>query len=146
MSHTGKGKFLPVLLAVLCIALAVILAAGAVLIYLDGAPRRAENPLENIYTAEKAGRVMAAALPVFLALLCVLAACLILGVKPPKAKGETGGGKASPASGELKHETWIRIAVFAAAVLLIIAGIANGSVQDVLAKAISICTECVGLG
>ena len=66
MSHTGKGKFLPVLLAVLCVALAVILAAGAVLVYLDGAPRRAENPLENIYTAEKAGRVMTAALPVFL--------------------------------------------------------------------------------
>ena len=123
------------LLAVLCVALAVILAAGAVLVYLDGAPRRAENPLESIYTAEKAGRVMTAALPVFLALLCVLAACLILDVKPPQGKGGTGGG-----------ETWIRIAVFAAAALLIIAGIANGSVQDVLAKAISICTECVGLG
>ena len=89
---------------------------------------------------------MTAALPVFLALLCVLAACLILGVKPPQGKGGTGGGKASPASGKLKHETWIRIAVFAAAALLIIAGIANGSVRDVLAKAISICTECVGLG
>ena len=146
MSHTGKGKFLPVLLAVLCVALAVILAAGAVLVYLDGAPRRAENPLENIYTAEKAGQVMTAALPVFLALLCVLAACLILDVKSPKGKGGTGGGKASPASGKLKHETWIRIAVFAAAALLIIAGVANGSVRDVLAKAINICTECVGLG
>ena len=63
-----------------------------------------------------------------------------------EGKGETGGGKAFPASGKLKHETWIRIAVFAAAALLIIAGVANGSVQDVLAKAISICTECVGLG
>lgn len=146
MSHTGKGKILPVLLAVLCIALAVILAAGAVLIYLDGAPRRAENPLESIYTAEKAGQVMTAALPVFLALLCVLAACLILDVKPPQGKGGTGGGKAFLASGELKHETWIRTAVFVAAVLLIIAGVANGSVRDVLAKAINICTECVGLG
>ena len=146
MSHTGKGKFLPVLLAALCVALAVILAAGAVLVYLDGAPRRAENPLESIYTAEKAGRVMTAALPVFLALLCVLAACLILDVKPPQGKGGTGGGKASPASGKLKHETWIRTAVFVAAALLIIAGVANGSVRDVLAKAISICTECVDLG
>ena len=146
MSQTGKGKILPVLLAVCCIALAVILAAGAVLVYLDGSARRAANPLENIYTAEKAGEVLAAALPVFLALVCLTAACLILGVKPPKGKGETGGGKTSPASGKLKHETWIRIAVFAAAALLITAGIANGSVQDVLAKAISICTECVGLG
>ena len=146
MNLTDKGKILPILLAVCCIALAVILAAGAVVLYVDGAARRAENPLESIYTAEKAGRVMTAALPVFLALLCVLAACLILDVKPPQGKGGTGGGKASPASGKLKHETWIRIAVFAAAALLIIAGVANGSVRDVLAKAISICTECVGLG
>ena len=146
MSQTGKGKILPVLLAVCCIALAVILAAGAVLIYLDGSARRAANPLENIYTAEKAGEVLAAALPVFLALVCLAAACLILGVKPPEGKGKTGAGKPSPVPAGLKHETWIRTAVFAAAVLLIIAGIANGSVQDVLAKAISICTECVGLG
>ena len=146
MSQTGKGKILPVLLAVLCVALAVILAAGAVLVYLDGAPRRAENPLESIYTAEKAGRVMTAALPAFLALVCLTAACLILGVKPPEGKGKTGAGKPAPVPAGLKHEKWIRTAVFAAAVLLIIAGIANGSVRDVLAKAISICTECVGLG
>ncbi|MBQ6373294.1 MAG: thioredoxin [Clostridia bacterium] len=36
--------------------------------------------------------------------------------------------------------------VIATAVVLIIAGIFNGSARDVLYKAITICTECVGLG
>lgn len=40
----------------------------------------------------------------------------------------------------------VRIAVFAAAVILIIHGINNGSMQDVLVKATNICTECIGLG
>ena len=72
MNLTDKGKILPILLAVCCIALAVILAAGAIVLYVDGAARRVENPLESIYTAEKAGQVMKAALPVFLVLLCAL--------------------------------------------------------------------------
>ncbi|MCR4908939.1 MAG: hypothetical protein K5985_08905 [Lachnospiraceae bacterium] len=40
----------------------------------------------------------------------------------------------------------IRIVLFAAAVLCIIIGIANGSMEDVLIKAIKICAECIGLG
>ena len=40
----------------------------------------------------------------------------------------------------------IRIALLAAAVLLIVLGILNGGMYDVLVKAINICTECIGLG
>jgi hypothetical protein len=40
----------------------------------------------------------------------------------------------------------VRIALAVAAVGLMIAGIANGGMADVLAKAINICTECIGLG
>ena len=36
--------------------------------------------------------------------------------------------------------------VIAAAVFFIVAGILNGSMNDVLIKAINICTECIGLG
>ena len=145
MSHTGKGKFLPVLLAVLCIALAVILAAGAVLVYLDGAPRRAENPLESIYTAEKAGQVMKAALPVFLVLLCALAVSIVSGVKPKTGKASKNAVWMKPQA-EPQHVNTLRAVVVIAAVLLIIAGILNGGALDVLVKAINICTECVGLG
>ena len=40
----------------------------------------------------------------------------------------------------------IRIALFVIAIAFIIAGIFNGGMADVLAKAINICTECIGLG
>ena len=40
----------------------------------------------------------------------------------------------------------VQAVVVVAAVLLIIAGICNGSALDVLIKGINICTECVGLG
>ena len=39
-----------------------------------------------------------------------------------------------------------RVALAAVALLLIIAGVLNGGMYDVLVKAINICTECIGLG
>ncbi len=39
-----------------------------------------------------------------------------------------------------------RIALLVCAVMLVIAGIINGGMYDVLVKAINICTECIGLG
>ena len=145
MNHTGKGKILPVLLAVCCITLAVILAAGAVVIYADGAARRAENPLESIYTADKAGKVLTAALPVFLVILCAVVICLVTGVKPASGRPAKTAVRMKPQA-EPKYRKGIQAAVFVAAVLLIIAGIVNGGALDVLVKAINICTECIGLG
>lgn len=40
----------------------------------------------------------------------------------------------------------VRFAVFTVAVVFIVVGIFNGSANDVLTKAIKICTECIGLG
>ena len=40
----------------------------------------------------------------------------------------------------------IRIAVAVVAIVFIVLGIFNGGIADVLAKAINICTECIGLG
>ncbi|MBO5999675.1 MAG: thioredoxin [Lachnospiraceae bacterium] len=40
----------------------------------------------------------------------------------------------------------IRIFLLAAAIVLLLAGIFNGSARDVFGKAVKICTECVGLG
>ena len=37
-------------------------------------------------------------------------------------------------------------ALFFAAVLLIVLGVLNGGAQDVLTKAVKICSECIGLG
>ena len=40
----------------------------------------------------------------------------------------------------------LRVAIFVAAAVLIVYGITNGGLRDVLVKAINICTECIGLG
>ena len=40
----------------------------------------------------------------------------------------------------------VRFAIFAVALVFIVIGIFNGSADDVLKKAIVICTECIGLG
>ncbi len=42
--------------------------------------------------------------------------------------------------------TALRIALYAIAAVLIVLGVLNGGLYDVLVKAINICTECIGLG
>ena len=56
---------------------------------------------------------------------------------------ENGAGTTAQNAG---NPVLLRRILLAAAVILIIAGIFNGSMRDVLYKAINICTECVGLG
>ena len=46
----------------------------------------------------------------------------------------------------VRNRILLRRILMAAAVVFIILGIMNGSMKDVLVKAIKICTECVGLG
>ena len=61
--------------------------------------------------------------------------------------GEAGTRTAPPAAGSaLKGAGAVRMILAAAAAALILAGILNGGAWDVLVKAITICTECVGLG
>ena len=57
---------------------------------------------------------------------------------PPLPKGSAG-----------RKKTWVavvRYAVLGLAVAILVYGLVNGGWQDVLTKAINICTECVGLG
>ena len=56
------------------------------------------------------------------------------------------GNKAPEESLEVSRLLYVRIALYAAAAVLIVLGIRNGGMRDVLIKAINICTECIGLG
>lgn len=49
-------------------------------------------------------------------------------------------------SGKTTGRNVIRVIIAAAAVALIVLGVMNGGMFDVLVKAINICTECIGLG
>ena len=44
------------------------------------------------------------------------------------------------------HLMGVRICLYCIAAVLIVLGIRNGGMRDVLIKAINICTECIGLG
>lgn len=46
----------------------------------------------------------------------------------------------------MNRKTVIRVVLCAVAVLLIVFGILNGGARDVLAKAVKICSECIGIG
>lgn len=46
----------------------------------------------------------------------------------------------------MTRKTALWAALIFAAVCLIALGVVNGGAQDVLAKAVNICSECIGLG
>ncbi len=69
--------------------------------------------------------------------------------KEKKAKEKLAKKKAPKTVNEKakrRHLWAIRIALAAAGVVLIVVGICNGGMKDVLLKAINICTQCIGLG
>ena len=56
------------------------------------------------------------------------------------------GSKAVEVAAKPAYLPVVRIVLYALAVILIVTGIGNGGMRDVLIKAINICTECIGLG
>ena len=252
-----RSRLYLVLQAVVCVTLVALMAISAIEIYQEGSARRAEHPLESIYTPEDiTGRFVSIA-PLLFAGIGLLIAGLVLDVKDenaqkpvqdaalhrdlivsrvaqpsadmvaerrkqkqllwtgwalftlcmvpilvhllnpahfPEADPEdmffsllkvllpwTAAGlsaltvtsilreksihrEAQAAQAQLKEETASVVAaasgsavspgktgisrtvLIVLAFILIIAGVLNGSARDVLYKAITICTECVGLG
>ncbi|MBQ8415922.1 MAG: hypothetical protein IJX13_03335 [Clostridia bacterium] len=54
--------------------------------------------------------------------------------------------KCVPVDGEKRSVWLVRTVLLALAAVMIVVGILNGGMGDVLAKAVRICTECIGLG
>ena len=145
MKEKRRKRYL-ILTAAVFIALTLLLASLAIGIFCEGSARKAENPTESIYTPEIVADRMLYAAPLLIAAVALTAAGLIRGIRDEKA--ERPVRPASP----VRHKTGtkrgavIRVILVIAAILLIAAGILNGSARDVLVKAVTICTECVGLG
>lgn len=139
-----------------------LLTAGSVIkIYREGAALQAQgHPEAWIFTREKAAEAFGACLPVLVLAVAVTVICVIKGIrddrqdKPVADPDLTGIYKAereamrdaeadAAMAGRLRS---VRTALLIIAVILVIAGVLNGSMEDTLIKAINICTECVGLG
>jgi len=152
-----RTKLFLIVQAVLCAVIAVLLAAGALGLYLDGAAKQAEGDLFcYIFTRERAGAKLLPVLPLLFCALGLTAAGVILGIKDENAEKPVRDEKLLRDPGSIRERAVhqqadqktriLRTAVLVIALILIVLGILNGGLEDVLAKGAAICTECVGLG
>ncbi len=153
-------------LAVFCALLSAMFAAAFISLYREGAALRAAGDAAAIYTREKLASRLAPLLPVALVTAGLIIGAALPGTgsapspfqgpeprKTASARAAAGVGnkydisRVTEVSASRRHRiSHLRAALAAAALILIIAGICNGGMRDVLYKAINICTECVGLG
>ena len=150
-----RNKAYMIIESVLCALTAGLLAAAAIRMYVHGAAVQASGDLfYYIYTREKVGAVLLNLLPLVAALAAFTIAGWVLGIKdesaqkPAALKGmdvKASVARAVPQQTG-KRMRILRIVILLLAVVLIILGVCNGGIDDVLAKGAAICTECVGLG
>ena len=150
----SRVRFFLGIQAVLCILVTGLFISSAVGIYREGTVRKAEDPLEGIYSREKAEETILSLAPLILLSMGMTAAGLALGIKDSEADKpmmDSGYVRRSLTDREKqekgkKKSARIRGILILAAFVFIVMGILNGSAKDVLYKARNICTECIGLG
>ena len=132
-----------VLLAALCLGL----MGACVYIYRAGTAPGVDVLDRQAHFALAAKKVCSAALPfALLTLLCALAAGFLGGrAKEKRFSSMSARAKKMPGP-EKKLSGYAYLVVYALALVLILLGILNGGLRDVLIKAVNICTECIGLG
>ena len=138
-----KVRIFLIIQSLLCFFLAVMLIAAVMGIYRDGTALKAQDPLVSIFSREIVAQRARFIVPLLFAIFGSSVAGLILGAKDENGLGPAKGGKVE---NKVFEGRTIRRVMLAAAVVLIIAGVFNGSALDVFGKAVKICTECVGLG
>ena len=142
---TKKQVFL-IVQSVLCVLIAVILSVAAVRIYMEG------SAADWIYTREKAVAAITPVIPLFVISLAMTIYGLVNGIEDenkdkPSPDVKIDGPDFNKVGPEkAARRVLIRRVLLAAAICFVVMGIFNGSMRDVLVKAIKICTECVGLG
>lgn len=156
-----KKKILLYINSALYVIWTVLTALSAVSIYRAGAAYQAQgHPEAWIFTREKALEALGSYAPILALAVIMTIICAVKGIcdenqdKPVtdpdligiyKAEREEGRDLSEEAA-KAKKLRILRIAVLIIAVIFAIAGIINGSMEDMLIKAVNICTECVGLG
>lgn len=156
-----KRKLLLYINAALYTLWALLTAGAAAVTYRAGAAYQAQgHPEAWIFTREKAAELLGMFAPILILAIITTVICVLEGardasqdkpVEDPelismyKEEREAGRDTVAEAAKEKKLCT-VRLALLAAAVIFVIAGVLNGSMEDMLIKAINICTECIGLG
>ena len=159
-------RTLPILrwaLALATIAVILALCWQAIDIYhLGNSPANRTEAgllLQPMYRWEDVAARLRALSPLFWGYGALAAATLLLQAiaEPEKAHASRQKARKSPnraAAGPAdagsfrsrKGLSRARIALYALAFIMVVWGVMNGGLRDVLVKAINICTECIGLG
>lgn len=153
---TRKKLFLTVQ-TLLCVLIAGLLAAGAVSLCLDGLEKQAEGDLfYYMFTRERVSAKLLPVLPLVFCALGLTIAGVILGIRDDRADRPVRDEKLLRDLGSIREKAVhqqadrkteiLRTAVLVLAVILIVLGILNGGLEEVLAKGAAICAECIGLG
>ena len=140
-----KRKIYLIIQSMLCIALSVLLALAVIGIYREGISTKEENPLLWVFSKERMAEHFRPVLPLLVLSAGFSAVGLFAGWTDENSRNGANSAayrKAKPAG----REKALRLALMFAAVCLLVAGALNGSARDVFAKAVKICSECIGLG
>jgi len=106
---------------------------------------RSGQGAEQLYTYENiALRLRALQVPLGVYGFMCLAGMIWRTFLPEKQKSQGKGAYCAPEKTQPSGR--LRLSLYVLALVLILLGIVNGGLWDVLVKAINICTECIGLG
>ena len=133
-----------ILFSIVLVIAGICLIAGVLCIYFSG-----DHPFSRESVAATFSQI---AFPVYLCIAMTLINIIWEIIAPSDAKKPTPKKKPlhnevteEELANEKKYHTWRNI-IIVASVIFIAAGLLNGGTIAVLAKAINICTECIGLG
>ena len=141
----SRSKLIRAATTVLTLALAVALCASALSLYAEGQARRAAGSgTEPIFTRGEIAVRLGHIAPLALLWLLGLVGAAALGRSPHPE--DARAMRQAPVPRESGTPRILRVALYAAAALLLAMGVLNGGLNDVFVKAANICTECIGLG
>ena len=133
-----------VLFSIVLVIAGICLIAGVLCIYLSG-----DQPFSRESVAATFSQI---AFPVYLCIAMAIINIIWEIISPtdekkpaPKKKPLHNEVTAEELAAEKKYYAWRNI-IIVASIIFIAAGLINGGTIAVLAKAINICTECIGLG
>ena len=150
----NKKKVFLIIQSILCFLVMTYFAVCSIIIYNKGLAVKAVDPTAWIYSRELVGKYLLPVLPVAIITIIMALVGIFAGIRDENQDKlvKSIEMKKNPEYDEASEKkkitmlTVIRYVVLVAAITMIIIGIINGSARDTLYKAITICTECVGLG
>ena len=150
MKKRSIYDFYRIFLSIYAVVCGLLLNMQCLLLWVRGNAadnRNAESQLLTpVFSRDKIAAMLRISVPVLIGFITAALLGLLWNMLRPSTKTTLrSGGPMFPAP-RFSTRPIVRFFLLTVAVLLIVLGIANGGMRDVLIKAIMICTECIGLG